>query len=147
MRFKVAPDFENPIDVGGKADDNIYEVSVLADDGNGSLTPQTILVTVSDVATSVVERNIFYNNSKWDLGSNGLTDVDAIASDKTPLLDGQVATFGNYTSYSKGINGIIITVTDLNRFRLWRRSPTSSIFTLAITTHPAVGPLPQRRPV
>ena len=111
LQFIVAPDFENPIDVGGTAGDNVYEVSVLADDGIGGLTSQTIMVTVTDLATSVTERNIFYNDSNFDGGSN----VDAIAPDKMPLLNGQVATFANYTSYSKGINGIIINVTDLNQ--------------------------------
>ena len=49
LRFISAPDFENPTDLGGTAGDNIYEVSVLADDGNGLTTPQTILVTVTAV--------------------------------------------------------------------------------------------------
>ena len=50
LRFIAAPDFENPIDANS---DNVYEVTVQADDGNGGLTPQTILVTVSDVDDSL----------------------------------------------------------------------------------------------
>ncbi len=49
LRFLVAPDFENPNDSGGTANDNVYEVTVLADDGQGMTTPQTILVEVTAV--------------------------------------------------------------------------------------------------
>jgi hypothetical protein len=43
LAFIASPDFENPTDANG---DNIYEVTVQADDGNGRTTLQTILVTV-----------------------------------------------------------------------------------------------------
>jgi hypothetical protein len=49
LRFKVAPDFETPQDVGGvAAGDNVYEVTVSAADGNGGVTNQVIAVTVID---------------------------------------------------------------------------------------------------
>jgi hypothetical protein len=63
----------------------------------------------------VVAHNIFYDNSAWD-GNDptaGASDDVAIASDKTALLPGQTAGFANYTSFSKGINGIIVDVSDL----------------------------------
>jgi hypothetical protein len=72
----------------------------------------------------VVARHIFYNESAWDWdtapafdtndnnqydpGEDGPHDADAIASDKAALLPGNPATFANYTSYSSGINGIMI---------------------------------------
>ena len=56
--------------------------------------------------SAVVGRNIFYNNSKFDSAS----DDNAIAADKEALLPGHAATFANYTSYSRGINGIIIDI-------------------------------------
>jgi len=72
----------------------------------------------------VVARHIFYNESTWDWdadpavdtdgngrfdpGEDGPNDSDAIASDKAALLPGNTATFANYTSYSGGINGIMI---------------------------------------
>ena len=40
-------------------------------------------------------------------------DDQAIATDKTALLPGETATFANYTSYSLGINGIMVDVADL----------------------------------
>ena len=46
LRFKTAPDFENPADANS---DNVFDVSVLADDGIGLTTSQTIRVTVTNV--------------------------------------------------------------------------------------------------
>jgi len=60
-------------------------------------------------------RQVFYNNSSFD-GDNPLADSSddlAIATDKTPLLPAQTATFNNYTSFSKGINGIFVDFADL----------------------------------
>jgi hypothetical protein len=47
---------------------------------------------------------VFYNNSAFD----GIRDDNAIATDKVALLPGQTATFANYSSYSGGINGMIV---------------------------------------
>jgi len=55
--------------------------------------------------TTVVGRHIFYNNTAFDA---------AIATDKKPLLPGDIATFANYTSYSKGINGVAIDISELS---------------------------------
>lgn len=46
LEFITAPDYENPTDY---LQDNTYYVTVQADDGNGGLDEQTILVTVTDV--------------------------------------------------------------------------------------------------
>jgi hypothetical protein len=43
LRFKAAPDYELPTDVGAN---NVYEVSVTADDGAGGTTVQEVNVTV-----------------------------------------------------------------------------------------------------
>jgi len=58
---------------------------------------------------------VFYNASYWDGNDPAASALDdaAIASDKQPLLPGQTATFANYTSYSLGINGIMIDVSNL----------------------------------
>ncbi|NQU19676.1 MAG: VCBS repeat-containing protein [Candidatus Nealsonbacteria bacterium] len=55
---------------------------------------------------TVKARQIFYNNSTFD-GDN------AVALDKQALLPGQTASFANYTSYSRGINGLMIDLADL----------------------------------
>lgn len=68
------------------------------------------IVTVTDTPPAVVQdRMLFYNNSSFDTTN----DADAIATDKTALLPGGVATFANYSSYSRGINGVMIDVSDL----------------------------------
>ena len=60
----------------------------------------------------VVGRHIFYNESAFDDGQAmaNWADDGAIAPDKTALLPGQTATFANYTSYSKGINGVMVDI-------------------------------------
>ena len=57
----------------------------------------------------VVGRHLFYNNSNFDEPGGG-TDNDAIATDKLPLLPGGSVGFDNYSSYSRGINGVMIDV-------------------------------------
>jgi len=60
--------------------------------------------------STVVGRHIFYNNSLFDGQDPGTDNRDdnAIAGDKPALMPGQTATFANYTSYSRGINGVMV---------------------------------------
>jgi hypothetical protein len=76
--------------------------------------------TINVVNSTISARKIFYNNSKWDgnLTAINASDDAAIATDKQALLPGPAGTpnkaaFANYTSYSKGINGIMIDVSKL----------------------------------
>ncbi len=75
------------------------------------------LVAASQAETSaeVVGRHIFYNHSRFDGGDPAANASDdlAIAIDKQALLVGQTATFENLTSYSGGINGVMIDVSGL----------------------------------
>jgi len=59
-----------------------------------------------DIPTQVVARRVFYNNSELDAAG----DDGAIDYDKEALLPGETASPANYTSYSRGINGIMIDV-------------------------------------
>ena len=73
---------------------------------------------LNDDATEVLARHVFYNDSAFDRTGNGLLDDDlandrAIAPDKAALLPGRTATFANYTSYVRGINGVMIDVASL----------------------------------
>ena len=72
----------------------------------------TDLVTA---AATVVGRFTFYNQSFFDGNSAGLNAADdnALASDKIALLPGQTATFANYTSYTRGINGLFVDIANL----------------------------------
>jgi hypothetical protein len=72
--------------------------------------------TVAPPPARVVARHVFYNGSGFDGrdDSAGVADDDAIAPDKVELLPGAGrATFANYTSYIKGINGVMIDVEGL----------------------------------
>ncbi|MCA9234075.1 MAG: hypothetical protein KDA44_01295 [Planctomycetales bacterium] len=103
---------------------------------------------------SVVSTQVFYNNSYYDgqNGSSNGTDTLAAATDKQPLLPGQTATFANYTSYEKGLNGVFINVANLEvlprvddlEFRVgndddptgWAQAPTPTF----LNTYPGRGP-------
>ncbi|NQU25189.1 MAG: lamin tail domain-containing protein, partial [Candidatus Nealsonbacteria bacterium] len=61
----------------------------------------------------VAGRHIFYNGSTFRAAAANAADDDAIATDKTALLPGDVADFSNYTSYVRGINGIMVDFADL----------------------------------
>ena len=63
----------------------------------------------------MLARHVFYNHSSFD-GDDPLAnaaDAAAIAVDKTPLRPWQSASFANYTSYDKGINGIMVDIAGL----------------------------------
>jgi hypothetical protein len=66
-------------------------------------------------SASVAGRRVFYNASAFDGNDAAANAADdgAIATDKSALLPGQTATFANYTSYDKGINGIMVDVANL----------------------------------
>ena len=55
-------------------------------------------------------RFVFYNDSAFDGDGAAASAADnaAVAFNKQALLPGQTATFANYTSYAKGINGILV---------------------------------------
>jgi hypothetical protein len=63
----------------------------------------------------VAGRVVFYNRSAFD-GNDAAADARddaAVATDKAALLEGQSATFANYTSYSRGVNGIMVDLANL----------------------------------
>ena len=64
---------------------------------------------------AIAGRYVFYNNCAFDGNdpSANAADDAAIATDKTPLVIGQTAAFANYTSYSRGINGVMVDISDL----------------------------------
>ncbi|MGA2621198.1 MAG: right-handed parallel beta-helix repeat-containing protein [Thermoguttaceae bacterium] len=75
----------------------------------GSPTVQWLL------PTAVVGRMVFYNTPQY--APTDPQDVvvydDAIAPDKTALLPGQTAGFANYTTYTCGINGVMVDLANL----------------------------------
>jgi hypothetical protein len=67
------------------------------------------------MVAQVAGRAVFYNQSAFDGNDAAASALDdaAVAVDKRALLPGQTATIANYTSYSRGINGIMIDLVDL----------------------------------
>jgi murein DD-endopeptidase MepM/ murein hydrolase activator NlpD len=57
----------------------------------------------------VVGRQVFYGRSVFDTGEGGSDDA-ALASDKQALLERLIPSFANVTSYTRGINGLMIDV-------------------------------------
>jgi hypothetical protein len=85
------------------------------------------LLQVTD-APAVAGRHIFYNHSAFDGddAAAGAADDAAIATDKAALLPGHTATFANYTSYSRGINGVMVDIQGLPG------TPTAADFTFKV---------------
>ena len=75
--------------------------------------------STSIISGGVEGRYVFYNNSSFDgNNSNATTSDDLAISVKTALLPGTAATFANYTSYSRGINGLFIDIAGLGSAQL-----------------------------
>ncbi|MEN6450965.1 MAG: FG-GAP-like repeat-containing protein [Thermoguttaceae bacterium] len=99
------------VDGNGNSGDAI---AVEVTPGDGRLTGLTVSDTATVAPATIAGRHVFYNNSYYD-GNNAAADVqddNAIATDKTALLPGQKAAFANYTSYSRGLNGVMVDIAD-----------------------------------
>lgn len=83
-------------------------------DGVADSEPATVTIAVLPVP-DVVGRYVFYNNSARDGNDPAVNPDDdtAIAADKQALRPGQQAEFVHYTSYDKGLNGLLIDLDDL----------------------------------
>lgn len=115
-------------------------------------SPASNELTVTPPMPTVVANSVFYNGSTFDgfNGSSNLPDTTSVPSNKQTLLPGQTATFQNVTSYSKGINGVLVDVANfynLPRFEdyafqvstdgvTWTKAPDPSI----INVYPGRGP-------
>ena len=93
----------------------VAPISVQGSAFSAVLPHNSVTTFTGGAAAAVVDRRVFYNNSAFDGSSAAANAADdaAIAADKVALLPGGTATFANYTSYSKGLNGIMIDVRDL----------------------------------
>ena len=95
-----------------------YTVTASGAGLGGAVTDTNIVIGVRNVEVDftpqvgsyVAGRYVFYNNSLFDGRDAGINAADdnAIATEKQALLPGDTASFANYTSYYKGINGIMV---------------------------------------
>jgi len=108
--------------------DGTYYVGVTTFDNDPILDADDVITGWEDDGQSSVEfdlnvyvfpqvagRYVFYNNSSFDDNNETPNTEDhwAIAIDKEALLPGETATLTNYTSYSRGINGVMLDIRDL----------------------------------
>jgi len=93
------------------------------------LAPQAVIVSGG--------RRVFYNHSTFDGNDPAATAADdhAIVTDATPLLPGQAATPANFTSYARGLNGVMIDVDGLPAGG--DLSAADFVFKVGNTSHPA----------
>jgi formylglycine-generating enzyme required for sulfatase activity len=91
-------------------DDEITATYLDAEDSDG-LPAEILAGAVFDVV-SVDGRHVFYNNSSADGDdpSAGTADDGAIDVDRHAFLPGQTPESANYSSYYRGINGIMIDI-------------------------------------
>ncbi|MGB2500123.1 MAG: reprolysin-like metallopeptidase [Mariniblastus sp.] len=88
-----------------------HTITVKATSTDGSMVSNDFTINVLNVNDAVLtSRQIYYKDSNFDDG-----DMGAVAPGKSVLEFGQTATFANYTSYWKGINGFVIDLNDLNQ--------------------------------
>jgi len=93
----------------------IYDVTLTVFDEDGGRVQQTAMTTVGTPQAQVMDRKIFYNESLFDghdVNANS-NDDQAIDVDKKALLPDGTASFENYTSYTNGINGVMVDVKGL----------------------------------
>jgi hypothetical protein len=119
-----------PVDPGWLVDDSVSEALSLVATGpgtwlsvhrtSGGSVTNAVLRRISfagGAAASVAGRWAFYDDSSFDGNTSGASPLDDGARAKNPdgsykaaLLPGGTATTANITSYSKGLNGIMIDV-------------------------------------
>jgi ELWxxDGT repeat protein len=88
-----------------------------ADDGTHGTEPWIADHVPAARGPRVVARRAFYNHSAFDGNDagDGPADDAAVAGDKAPLLPGDFASPANVTTYSRGLNGIMVDITGLRQ--------------------------------
>jgi subtilisin-like proprotein convertase family protein len=88
-------------------------VVTLADGQN--VTGRNFGAASGQPTAAVAARHVFYNRSVFDGGdvAANAADDNAIATDKQALFPLEDAGFANYTSYTRGINGVMVDISNL----------------------------------
>ena len=118
LRFKAAPDFEEPADSGRN---NVYDVTVVVTDSGGNTDSRDVTVTVTDeeepgtVTLSALQPEVdaeltaeltdpdgSISNPTWQWAWSGTNIVDATSRTYTPVLANQNGTLRATASYTDG---------------------------------------------
>jgi hypothetical protein len=94
----------------------VWQSNPAPEASNGVYGQRYRLADSTPPAAAVVGRHVFYNHSIYDGGlAGGPPFVDDLAIDPTKeaLLPGRTASFRNITSYTRGLNGVMIDVANL----------------------------------
>ena len=91
ITFVTAPDFESPTDSGN---DNVYDLQITANDGNGSTTNQVVTVTVQNATPTFTSSATFNVNEN----ATAVGNVVATGSETPPLAVTYTITGGNDSS-------------------------------------------------
>jgi len=86
VTFKAAPDFEAPGDVGGN---NVYDIVVTANDGNGGSASQNIAITVTNVVEQTNQNPVISSAAAVSVAENQVSAIDVNATD----ADGDTLTY------------------------------------------------------
>ena len=127
LTFLAAPNFEAP---GDSDTDNVYQLQVTADDGNGGSATQSLSVTVTDVN----ENPAITSASSTSVPENSLAVLTVTSSD----VDGDVPTYSITGGADQGlfaINGVTGDLTFLAapNFEAPGDSDTDNVYQLQVT--------------
>jgi len=117
LSFVAAPDFENPADADG---DNVYDITIVASDGQGGETREDIAITVEDVIETapldvkINELAVSTSGTDWEfaelIGAPG-TSLDGVA-----LLqldgDGEIRSILDFSGLTVGDNGFLLAASE-----------------------------------
>jgi sugar lactone lactonase YvrE len=104
IAFTAAPDFENPKD---NNEDNIYEIELLVDDGQGEIITKNISVVVDDA--SLLQATITYPTPNANLGGYAVSTT--VSGHVVDLEDGEVS---NTDIAALTINELAVTTNSAN---------------------------------
>jgi VCBS repeat-containing protein len=105
--FTEAPEFENPADEDGN---NVYEVQVTADDGNGGTTTENLQITVTNVNEAPLPEDDTNETNEGEVltvdAANGVlandTDLDEGDTLEVSAVEGDVANVGTEFELDSG---------------------------------------------
>ncbi|MEX0641178.1 MAG: FG-GAP-like repeat-containing protein [Pirellulales bacterium] len=90
-----------------------HEIELYVWDDRGSVAESEVEINITP--SSIAGRHVFYNNSEFDGNSATADSLDdaAVALDKSALLPSGTANFANYTSYHRGLTGVMVDIAGL----------------------------------